>query len=107
MAWGRKKVNLKWGKEEKMKLIIDEPKAVPLDESYCKRNSENSQSFIDDKFYENKQPGIFDDNFQGIEWPVKKQHEYVYGIDRDSIFDPIYGMHILNGGAIFYHDDDD
>ena len=64
-------MNLKWGKEEKMKLIIDEPKAVPLDESYCKRNSENSQSFIDDKFYENKQPGIFDDNFQGIEWPPK------------------------------------
>jgi hypothetical protein len=69
---------------------------VPLDESYCKRNSENSQSFIDDKFYENKQPGIFDDNFQGIEWPVKKGHKDIM-TDVDYFFIP---------GNIFYSDDD-
>ncbi|MHB8283001.1 MAG: hypothetical protein ACYDDE_09440 [bacterium] len=54
-------------RREEMKLIIDEPKAVALDDSYSKRESNSdSGSHIPDNFYESKSASIFDDNFQGI-----------------------------------------
>ena len=89
--------------------LLNIPQSVELDDTFSKNTANHSvdTNNAEQENIETKRPSIFDDDFQGIEWPVKKQHEYVYGIDRDSIFDPIYGMHILNGGAIFYHDDDD
>ncbi len=52
-----------------------------LDDSYSRRNksfdksgfNESEPSFIDDNFYESKSASIFDDDFQGIEWPVKQR----------------------------------
>lgn len=54
-----------------MKLIMDGPKAVALDDSFSnsKTNSDNG-SLIPDNFYESKSASIFDDDFQGFEWPV-------------------------------------
>ena len=52
--------------------LINEPKSVDLDESYSKnKNKTNSGSLIGDNFYESKTASIFDDDFQGIEWPPK------------------------------------
>ncbi len=58
--------------------LINEPKSVDLDESYSKnKDRTNSGSLIGDNFYESKTASIFDDDFQGIEWPEKEKQESI------------------------------
>ncbi len=76
--------------------IIDEPKSVVLDDSFSKRKlDDNKTSFIDDNFY--KQPSIFDDDFQGIEFPKKEKEKSVM-TDSEYFF---------ISGNIFNFDSDD
>ncbi|MHB8281223.1 MAG: hypothetical protein ACYDDE_00290 [bacterium] len=74
-----------------MKLIIDEPKAVALDDSYSKRESNSdSDTLIPDNFYESKSASIFDDDFQGIEWPKKEKQNSIMMIDSNYMRDSDY-----------------
>lgn len=76
-----------------MKLIYDMPQSVELDDTYSLKKSEVSAESV---INESKKPSIFDDDFQGIEWPVKKGHKDIM-TDVDYFFIP---------GNIFYSDDD-
>ena len=77
--------------------IINEPKPIELDDSY---KSSDGDSLIPDNFYESKS-SIFDDDFQGIEWPVKKHRPGLYYDDPFTGADTA-GM----PGNIFFNDND-
>ena len=79
--------------------LINEPKSVDLDESYNKnKDKSSSDSLIGDNFYESKTVSIFDDDFQGIEWPdVKKQHKD-WG---DAVWD-----HAIDAAHIYWDDEE-
>ena len=84
--------------------IIDEPKSVVLDDSFSKRKlDDNKTSFIDDNFY--KQPSIFDDDFQGIEWPKKVKFTEYNNDDSGRLWN--YGELFSVGADGLLADDDD
>jgi hypothetical protein len=87
--------------------IIDEPKAVALDDSFSnsKTNSDSS-SLIPDNFYESKSASIFDDDFQGIEWPKKVKYS---GSSIDDNYNRLwnYGGEFSIGADGLLADDDD
>ncbi|MHB1646816.1 MAG: hypothetical protein EVG15_10820 [Candidatus Acididesulfobacter diazotrophicus] len=86
--------------------IIDEPKAVALDDSFSnsKTNSDSS-SLIPDNFYESKSASIFDDDFQGIEWPKKVKFTEYNNDDSGRLWN--YGELFSVGADGLLADDDD
>ena len=78
--------------------IINEPKSVELDNTYSK--SSNSDSLIPDDFYESKSASIFDDDFQGIEWSVKKHRP-----DIHNPLDTVVGVVISDLPGNIFNDD--
>jgi rare lipoprotein A (peptidoglycan hydrolase) len=80
-----------------MKLIMDEPKSVVLDDSFSNsKTNSNSGSLIPDNFYESKSASIFDDDFQGIEFPKKEKYNQYY---LDAAYSSL-------PGNVFNHDGD-
>lgn len=84
--------------------LINEPKSVDLDESYSKNKSNHSDSADVSKIDSigvSKRPSIFDDDFQGIEWPVVEKH-------RPNIhnpLDPEVGVVMSDLPGNIFHDD--
>ncbi len=90
--------------------LINETKSVDLDESYSKnKDKSNSDSLIPDNFYESKTASIFDDDFQGIEWPVgKKQHRHINNDNPSSLDSTLINCAEMNlSGSLWYDGDDD
>ncbi|MHB8281222.1 MAG: hypothetical protein ACYDDE_00285 [bacterium] len=77
-----------------------------VDDSYSKRESNSdSDTLIPDNFYESKSASIFDDDFQGIEWPVVDDlTRFTTSLDITDLRNLLNPSNPLNNTSMFNDD---
>ena len=86
--------------------LLNISQSVELDDTFSKNTANHSvdTNNAEQENIETKRPNIFDDDFQGIEWPLSKPKWDPYSLDITDLRNLMNPMNPLNSKSMF--DDD-